>query len=134
MLISDRMKYVYFLANCHQFVCCPCNLTLKLYYAFEGEDWTTLQYNVDYDRHVWFFQIICTVRKHILFGGPKRLPFTVPPLVFSALKVCVCQILNLHLNLYSLFTHAQIDMTNITMLFMHTSILISMCVSKLLNM
>lgn len=33
-------------------------------------------------------QIICTVWKHIMAGGPKRLPFTVPPLVFSALKVC----------------------------------------------
>lgn len=32
-------------------------------------------------------KIICTVRKHILLGGPKRLPFTVPPLVFSALKL-----------------------------------------------
>ncbi|CDP07373.1 unnamed protein product [Coffea canephora] len=32
-------------------------------------------------------QIICTVRKHIMAGGPKRLPFTVPPLVFSALKL-----------------------------------------------
>lgn len=32
-------------------------------------------------------QIICTVRKHILTGGPKRLPFTVPPLIFNALKV-----------------------------------------------
>ncbi|KAH9662613.1 vacuolar protein sorting-associated protein 35 [Citrus sinensis] len=32
-------------------------------------------------------QIICTVRKHILTGGPKRLPFTVPPLVFSSLKL-----------------------------------------------
>ncbi|KAL6002255.1 hypothetical protein ACLOJK_034185 [Asimina triloba] len=31
--------------------------------------------------------IICTVRKHILQGGPTRLPFTVPPLVFSALKI-----------------------------------------------
>ncbi|MBA0685573.1 hypothetical protein Goari_013227, partial [Gossypium aridum] len=31
--------------------------------------------------------IICTVRKHILGGGPKRLPFTVPPLVFSSLKL-----------------------------------------------
>ncbi|RRT84740.1 hypothetical protein B296_00013486, partial [Ensete ventricosum] len=35
------------------------------------------------------FQIISTVRKHILLGGPKRLAFTVPPLVFSALKVCL---------------------------------------------
>ncbi|CAD5174462.1 vacuolar protein sorting-associated protein 35B [Musa acuminata AAA Group] len=33
------------------------------------------------------FKIICTVRKHILLGGPKRLAFTVPPLVFSALKL-----------------------------------------------
>ncbi|KAJ4714149.1 Vacuolar protein sorting-associated protein 35 [Melia azedarach] len=33
------------------------------------------------------FKIICTVRKHILTGGPKRLPFTVPPLVFSSLKL-----------------------------------------------
>ncbi|KAK6118824.1 hypothetical protein DH2020_047437 [Rehmannia glutinosa] len=32
-------------------------------------------------------QIICTVWKHIKAGGPKRLPFTVPPLVFSALKL-----------------------------------------------
>ncbi|OMO55794.1 Vacuolar protein sorting-associated protein 35 [Corchorus capsularis] len=33
------------------------------------------------------FKIICTVRKHILAGGPKRLPFTVPPLVYSSLKL-----------------------------------------------
>ncbi|GAV62207.1 Vps35 domain-containing protein [Cephalotus follicularis] len=33
------------------------------------------------------FKIICTVRKHILSGGPKRLPYTVPPLVFSSLKL-----------------------------------------------
>ncbi|XP_038714645.1 vacuolar protein sorting-associated protein 35B-like isoform X2 [Tripterygium wilfordii] len=33
------------------------------------------------------FKIICTVRKHIMTGGPKRLPFTVPPLVFSALRL-----------------------------------------------
>jgi vacuolar protein sorting-associated protein 35 len=32
-------------------------------------------------------KIICTVRKHIMTGGPQRLPFTVPPLVFSALKL-----------------------------------------------
>ncbi|XP_057973028.1 vacuolar protein sorting-associated protein 35B-like [Malania oleifera] len=32
-------------------------------------------------------QIICTVRKHIMMGGPKRLPFTIPPLVFSALRL-----------------------------------------------
>ncbi|OAY70555.1 Vacuolar protein sorting-associated protein 35B [Ananas comosus] len=32
-------------------------------------------------------KIICAVQKHILLGGPKRLPFTVPPLVFSALKL-----------------------------------------------
>lgn len=33
------------------------------------------------------FKIICTVRKHIISGGPKRLPFTVPPLIFSSLKL-----------------------------------------------
>ncbi|KAF7809633.1 vacuolar protein sorting-associated protein 35A-like [Senna tora] len=33
------------------------------------------------------FKIIDTVRKHILTGGPKRLPFTVPALVFSSLKL-----------------------------------------------
>ncbi|XP_031250422.1 vacuolar protein sorting-associated protein 35A-like [Pistacia vera] len=33
------------------------------------------------------FKVICTVRKYILTGGPKRLPFTVPPLVFSSLKL-----------------------------------------------
>ncbi|QCD91134.1 vacuolar protein sorting-associated protein 35A-like isoform X1 [Vigna unguiculata] len=33
------------------------------------------------------FKIIDTVRKHILTGGPSRLPFTVPPLVFSSLKL-----------------------------------------------
>ncbi|KAI4381781.1 hypothetical protein MLD38_007824 [Melastoma candidum] len=33
------------------------------------------------------FKIIGIVKKHILTGGPKRLPFTVPPLVFSSLKL-----------------------------------------------
>lgn len=33
------------------------------------------------------FKIICTVRKHIMIGGPRRLPFTVPSLIFSALKL-----------------------------------------------
>lgn len=33
------------------------------------------------------FKIICAVKKHILTGGPKRLSFTVPPLVFSSLKL-----------------------------------------------
>ncbi|KAL1199746.1 Vacuolar protein sorting-associated protein 35C [Cardamine amara subsp. amara] len=33
------------------------------------------------------YKIIFTVRKHILTGGPKRLPLTIPPLVFSALKL-----------------------------------------------
>ncbi|KAK8967762.1 Vacuolar protein sorting-associated protein 35B [Platanthera guangdongensis] len=32
-------------------------------------------------------EIIRTVRDHILIGGPKRLAFTVPPLIFSALKL-----------------------------------------------
>lgn len=32
-------------------------------------------------------KIICAVKKHILCGGPNRLPFTVPPLIFSALNL-----------------------------------------------
>ncbi|XP_070012131.1 vacuolar protein sorting-associated protein 35B-like isoform X2 [Nicotiana sylvestris] len=32
-------------------------------------------------------KIISTVKKHILTGGPKRLPFTVPPLIFNSLKL-----------------------------------------------
>ncbi|CAA0811131.1 Vacuolar protein sorting-associated protein 35B [Striga hermonthica] len=32
-------------------------------------------------------KIICTVWKHVKAGGPTRLPFTVPPLVFSSLKL-----------------------------------------------
>ncbi|XP_044475369.1 vacuolar protein sorting-associated protein 35B-like isoform X2 [Mangifera indica] len=41
-------------------------------------------YNDDLEE---MLKIICTVRKHIMTGGPKRLPFTVPPLVFSALRL-----------------------------------------------
>ncbi|CAM8972218.1 unnamed protein product [Rhodiola kirilowii] len=33
------------------------------------------------------FKIICTVKSHIMKGGAKRRTFTVPPLVFSALRV-----------------------------------------------
>ncbi|KAG9146532.1 hypothetical protein Leryth_022593 [Lithospermum erythrorhizon] len=43
-----------------------------------------LLYNDDPEE---MLKIICTVRKHIMTGGPKRLPFTVPPVVFSALKL-----------------------------------------------
>ncbi|KAK4361469.1 hypothetical protein RND71_020421 [Anisodus tanguticus] len=32
-------------------------------------------------------KIICAVKKHILTGAPKRLPFTVPPLIFNCLKL-----------------------------------------------
>ncbi|KAI4327764.1 hypothetical protein L6164_020188 [Bauhinia variegata] len=39
------------------------------------------------DDPVEMFKIIDTVWKHILTGGPKRLPFTIPPLVFSSLKL-----------------------------------------------
>lgn len=46
-------------------------------------------------------QIIFRVRKHILTGGPKRLPLTIPPLVFSALKVC----LSLCDQLFTLFSN-----------------------------
>ncbi|GAB4852552.1 Vacuolar protein sorting-associated protein 35B [Ancistrocladus abbreviatus] len=41
-------------------------------------------YNDDPDE---MFKIICTVRKHIMTGGAQRLPFTIPPLIFSALKL-----------------------------------------------
>ncbi|KAL5072200.1 hypothetical protein RYX36_023087 [Vicia faba] len=33
------------------------------------------------------FKIICTVKKHIMSGGPRRLPFTIPSLIFSGLKL-----------------------------------------------
>ncbi|KAL5780728.1 hypothetical protein ACOSQ2_011465 [Xanthoceras sorbifolium] len=32
-------------------------------------------------------KIICTAKKHIMTGGATRLPFTVPPLVFSGLRL-----------------------------------------------
>ncbi|OIS97189.1 PREDICTED: vacuolar protein sorting-associated protein 35A-like [Nicotiana attenuata] len=32
-------------------------------------------------------KIISTVKQHILTGGPKRLPFTAPPLIFNSLKL-----------------------------------------------
>lgn len=38
---------------------------------------------------IFCVQIICSVKKHILTGGPKRLPFTVPPLIFNSLKVAL---------------------------------------------
>ncbi|XP_056687193.1 vacuolar protein sorting-associated protein 35B [Spinacia oleracea] len=41
-------------------------------------------YNDDPDE---MLKIICTVERHIMTGGQRRLPFTVPPLVFSALKL-----------------------------------------------
>ncbi|EPS63448.1 hypothetical protein M569_11336, partial [Genlisea aurea] len=39
------------------------------------------------DDHEEMFKIICTVRKHILTGGQKRLRYTIPPLIFSSLKL-----------------------------------------------
>ncbi|KAJ8439812.1 hypothetical protein Cgig2_029072 [Carnegiea gigantea] len=41
-------------------------------------------YNDDSDE---MLKIICTVRRHIMAGGQKRLPFTVPPVAFSALEL-----------------------------------------------
>ncbi|XP_074273566.1 vacuolar protein sorting-associated protein 35B-like isoform X2 [Silene latifolia] len=41
-------------------------------------------YNDDPDE---MLKIICTIQRHIMTGGQKRLPFTVPPLVFCALKL-----------------------------------------------
>ncbi|CAN4109823.1 unnamed protein product [Withania somnifera] len=32
-------------------------------------------------------KIICAVKKHIMAGGPKRLRFTAPPLIFNSLKL-----------------------------------------------
>ncbi|KAJ7966891.1 Vacuolar protein sorting-associated protein 35 [Quillaja saponaria] len=32
-------------------------------------------------------KIICTIKKHVMSGGPRRLTFTVPPLIFSALRL-----------------------------------------------
>lgn len=58
------------------------------------------------------FQILCTVQKHILQGGPKRLTFTVPSLVFSALKVCstthwqYCDVRILSLKIFHGYVHA----------------------------
>ncbi|KAK1422498.1 hypothetical protein QVD17_25654 [Tagetes erecta] len=61
---------------------------------FDEEDFNEEQIAVARVIHVLYnddpeemLKIICTVRKHIMAGGPKRLPFTVPPLVFSALKL-----------------------------------------------
>ncbi|XP_076894389.1 vacuolar protein sorting-associated protein 35B-like isoform X2 [Bidens hawaiensis] len=61
---------------------------------FDEEDFNEEQNSVARVIHVLYnddpeemLKIICTVRKHIMTGGPKRLPFTVPPLVFSALKL-----------------------------------------------
>ncbi|KAF2306288.1 hypothetical protein GH714_016296 [Hevea brasiliensis] len=39
------------------------------------------------DDPVEMYKIICTVRRQFMTGGPKRLPFTIPPLVFSSLKL-----------------------------------------------
>ncbi|GAA0154252.1 membrane traffic protein [Lithospermum erythrorhizon] len=33
------------------------------------------------------FKMICTIKNHILTGGTKRLPFTVPPLIFNSLQL-----------------------------------------------
>ncbi|XP_030541533.1 vacuolar protein sorting-associated protein 35B isoform X2 [Rhodamnia argentea] len=43
-----------------------------------------MPYNDDSEE---MLKIMCAVQKHIMGGGPKRLPFTVPPLVFSALRL-----------------------------------------------
>lgn len=46
-----------------------------------------LIYMLHHDDAEEMFKIITIVQKHILAGGVKRLPFTVPPLVFTALKL-----------------------------------------------
>lgn len=42
--------------------------------------------SINYD---YWPQMICTVKRHIMSGGPRRLPFTIPALIFSALRVCI---------------------------------------------
>nr|XP_043615373.1 vacuolar protein sorting-associated protein 35B-like [Erigeron canadensis] len=61
---------------------------------FDEEDFNEEQNSISRVIHVLYnddpeemLKIILTVRKHIMTGGPKRLPFTIPPLVFSALKL-----------------------------------------------
>ncbi|KAI3723897.1 hypothetical protein L2E82_35659 [Cichorium intybus] len=60
----------------------------------DEEDFNEEQNSVSRVIHVLYnddpeemLKIICTVRKHIMAGGPKRLPLTIPPLVFSALRL-----------------------------------------------
>ncbi|XP_051140548.1 vacuolar protein sorting-associated protein 35A-like isoform X2 [Andrographis paniculata] len=60
----------------------------------DEEDFKEEQYNVarliqmlHSDDPEEMLKIIQTVRKHILTGGPRRLPHTVPPLIFSSLKL-----------------------------------------------
>lgn len=60
----------------------------------DEEDFNEEQNSVSRVIHVLYnddpeemLKIILTVRKHIMAGGPKRLPFTIPPLVFSALRL-----------------------------------------------
>ncbi|KAJ7571069.1 hypothetical protein O6H91_01G147500 [Diphasiastrum complanatum] len=40
--------------------------------------------------HEEMFKILTTARKHFGQGGPKRLKFTLPPLIFAALKLVRC--------------------------------------------
>ncbi|KAJ0231613.1 Vacuolar protein sorting-associated protein 35B [Hirschfeldia incana] len=42
---------------------------------------------LDNDEPEEMLKIICVVRKHLMTGGTRRLPFTIPPLVFSALRL-----------------------------------------------
>ncbi|CAH1446325.1 unnamed protein product [Lactuca virosa] len=66
---------------------------LKIW-RLDEEDFNEEQNSVSRVIHVLYnddpeemLKIILTVRKHIMAGGPKRLPFTIPPLVFSALRL-----------------------------------------------
>uniref|UniRef100_A0A0D3AQW8 Vacuolar protein sorting-associated protein 35 n=1 Tax=Brassica oleracea var. oleracea TaxID=109376 RepID=A0A0D3AQW8_BRAOL len=62
--------------------------------AYRGEDFQEEQNSVarlinmlDNEEPEEMLKIICVVRKHLMTGGTRRLPFTIPPLIFSALRL-----------------------------------------------
>ncbi|KAK4733330.1 hypothetical protein R3W88_007591 [Solanum pinnatisectum] len=70
------------------------DLDENLHDEFDAEDFKEEQNSVSRliqmlhnDDPEEMLKIICTVKKHIVTGGPKRLPFTVPPLIFNSLKL-----------------------------------------------
>ncbi|KAL0825919.1 hypothetical protein Bca101_049596 [Brassica carinata] len=62
--------------------------------AYRGEDFQEEQNSVarlinmlDNEEPEEMLKIICVARKHLMTGGTRRLPFTIPPLIFSALRL-----------------------------------------------